>query len=170
MSGKITPRRWVLGGLVMLAFIAGTARFSAWPVYHPIPEGAAMVKLSFTHGGARGKRCRALTPEEIAALPPNMRRKEICERRRPPVYVELDIDGETVFAAELPPTGLAGDGPSRVYEKFILPAGEHRVTARLRDSDRKEGFDYTAERSVVLEPGQNFVIDFRPNAGGFIFS
>ncbi len=172
-SGKpasIEPRRIVAGGLVTLTVIALAALFSSWPTYRTIPEGTAMLRLAFSHGGVRGKHCRTLSPEEIAALAPNMRRKKICERRRPPVYVELDIDGRTVLARELPPTGLAGDGPSRVYEKFVLPAGEHRIAVRLRDTDRREGFDHVAERRVMLKPEQNFVIDFRPNAGGFIFS
>jgi hypothetical protein len=40
--------------------------------------------------------------------------------------------------------------------------------ARLRDSDRSEGFDY--ERTGVLElaPAQSLAIDFRAEMGGFV--
>jgi len=157
----------VLGTLVMAALVTGAAALSAWPGYRSVPADSAMLKLSFSHGGARN--CRERTEAELAKLPPNMRRTEICERERPPVHVVLEIDGSTAFEAELPPTGLAGDGPSRVYEKFVLPAGSHRLAVRLRDTARAEGFDHSAEREAELAPGQNFVIDFNPAAGGFIF-
>lgn len=160
--------RLAMGSTLTAAFIVGLAIFSAWPSYRPIPEGAAVLKLSFSHGGERT--CRQLTEAEQARLPPNMRRHEVCDRRRPPVDVELEIDGALTFAASLPPTGLSGDGPSRVYESFVLPAGSHRIAIRLRDTGRSEGFPYAAERQVILAPGQNLAIDFAPEAGGFIFN
>jgi len=160
-------RRLVLGFMVTTAVAAGTALVSAWPVYRTIPEGAAMLKLSISHGGERT--CRALTAEELSRLPPNMRRTEVCDRERQPVYLELDIDGETVFASLLPPSGLAGDGPSHAYERFVLAAGEHRVAVRLRDSMRAEGFDASAERTVTLAPAQNLAIDFDPENTVFVF-
>lgn len=161
-------RRLILGTLAMAALITGAAALSAWPAYRSLPEGAAMLKLSFSHGGARN--CRPMTEAELAKLPPNMRRKQICERRRAAVHVVLEIDGAPAFRAELPPSGLAGDGPSRVYEKFTLPAEPHQIAVRLRDSGRAEGFDHAAERRVELAPGQSFVIDFSPVAGGFVFN
>jgi hypothetical protein len=158
----------ILGTLVMAALITGAAALSAWPAYRAMPAGGAMLKLSFSHGGARN--CRQLTGAELAKLPPNMRRAEVCDRRRLPVHVVLDIDGATVYRAELAPSGIAGDGPSRVYQKFVLPAGSHEVALRLRDTARAEGFDHEAARRIELAPGQNFVIDFSPVAGGFVFN
>ena len=161
-------RHLVLGTALTVAVTAGIAVLSAWPSYHTIPEDTGVVKLAFTHGGARN--CRELTEEELAKLPPNMRRKEVCDRERQPVYVELEIDGERVFADSLPPTGLAGDGPSRVYERFVLPAGTHELALRLRDTGAAEGFTHRTERRVELAPGQNLAIDFAPEAGGFVFN
>jgi hypothetical protein len=43
------------------------------------------------------------------------------------------------------------------------------VTARLRDSARTEGFDYTRSTEVELKPRQNFVVDFHAATGGFSF-
>ncbi len=160
--------RLILGTIATTAVIAGVAALSAWPSHRTIPEGTGVLKLSFSHGGERS--CRERTAAELAKLPPNMRRTEICDRRRPPVYVELDLDGETVLRALLPPSGIAGDGPSRVYQRFVLPAGEHDVAIRLRDTTRAEGFDYAAERRISLAAEQSFAIDFRPAAGGFIFN
>ncbi|HUS54417.1 MAG TPA: hypothetical protein VMY41_10490 [Thermohalobaculum sp.] len=160
--------RLIFGTIATTAIIAGVALLSAWPSYRAIPEGVGVVKLSFSHGGARN--CRQLTPTELAKLPPNMRRKEVCDRRRLPVYVEMDLDGHAVYRASLPSSGIAGDGPSRVYQRFQLPAGEHDITIRLRDTARAEGFDYATERRVALAPEQSFAIDFNLVAGGFIFN
>ena len=63
-----------------------------------------------------------------------------------------------------------GDGPSRAYQRFVLPAGEYDVALRLRDTSRAEGFDYAAERRISLAAEQNLAIDFHPVAGGFIFN
>jgi hypothetical protein len=151
----------------MLAATLGAAWLSAAPSWRVFPEESALLRVSFSHGGARN--CRARTAAELAKLPPNMRGTEICERARAPLFLEIDIDGATLFAGTLPPGGLAGDGPSRVYERFVLPAGPHRIAVRLRDSLRTAGFDHEAEQRVDLAPGQSFVIDFRPEAGGFTF-
>ena len=160
-------RHLALGTLVTAAVIVGAAVLSAWPSWRTTPEGAAVVKLSFSHGGER--KCRPLTEAELEKLPPNMRRREVCDRRRPPVYVELEIDGREAFAASLPPTGLSGDGPSRVYERFEVAAGQHTIALRLRDTAEAEGFTHTARREVTLDPGESLAIDFEPEAGGFVF-
>ena len=55
-------------------------------------------------------------------------------------------------------------------EEFPLPAGEHDIAIRLRDTARPEGFDYAAERRIALLPEQSFAIDFNLVAGGFIFN
>ena len=143
--------------------------FATRPVYQQFPEGQAQIKLSFAHGAARKKDCRRLTPQEIAKLPPNQRRPNTCERARVAVHVQLDLDGSTIYDARLEPTGLAGDGPARAYEKFVVSPGAHVVTARLRDTRAKEGFNYETRRDVELVAGQNLAIDFKADAGGFIF-
>lgn len=152
---------------VMTALVAAVAQLADWPVYRQIPAQSAMVKLSFTHGSNRQAECRRRTPEELAKLPPNMRKPLECPRRRGSVYVELDVDGRTIYRASLPPSGLSGDGPSRVYRRFVVPAGPHTVAVRMRDTQRLEGFDHVKSGEVVLAAGDNFVVDFQ--AGGFVF-
>ena len=88
---------------------------------------------------------------------------------RVPVTVELEIDGERVYDAALPASGLAHDGPSSVYERFAVPAGAHVIRVRLRDTAREHGFDYERTADVRLAPRQSFVIDFRAELGGFRF-
>jgi hypothetical protein len=69
----------------------------------------------------------------------------------------------------LPPTGWSHDGVSRAYRKFLVPAGHHVIDARLTDSRRTDGFDYTSHLDTDLKPWQNLAIDFNAERGGFIF-
>ena len=160
-----------IGGqfLVIVALFAAVAAFSNHPIYRQIPPGSGIVMLSFVHGSDRRAECRRLTPEEIAKLPPNMRRVEDCPRRRRPIDVELEIDGHTIYRASLRPSGIAGDGPSRVYERFVLPAGRHDLAVRMRDTRRTEGFDHEKSGVVELAPDQLYVIDYRAASAEFIF-
>jgi hypothetical protein len=98
-----------------------------------------------------------------------MRRVQECPRGRRPIYVELDLGGRTIFSAELPPTGIAGDGPSKVYQRFVVPAGKHDVAVRMRDTPRTDGFDHERQATVMLAADHMFVIDFRAETGEFIF-
>lgn len=159
--------KWLGQGLVLALIMLAIGYLANRPAYTNFPEDQAMIRLSFSHGGGRPD-CRRRTPEELAALPPNMRAPMDCPRGRLPVTVELDLDGAPLYHALLPPGGLQGDGPSRVHRGFAVSPGTHTITARLRDSDRTEGFDYTKEVTLDLAPRQNLVIDFKTDAGGFI--
>ncbi len=153
---------------VTVVLFASAAWLSTYPAYRQIAAEDAVVKLSFSHSAERAASCHKRTPEELAKLPQNLRKPLDCPRGRAPVYTELDIDNRLVFAASLPPSGLSGDGPSRVYRRFTLPAGPHVIAARLRDTSRTEGFDHSIERKIELATGQSLAIDFRPELGGFI--
>jgi hypothetical protein len=154
--------------LVILALFAAVAVLSDWPVYRQTPPGTGVLMLSFVHGADRRAECRRLTSEEIAKLPPNMRRVQDCPRARRPLYVELTVGDRVDFRAALPPTGIAGDGPSRVYRRFVLPVGSYDIVVRMRDTARAAGFDYERVQRVALAADQMLVIDFRPEAGGFV--
>jgi hypothetical protein len=155
--------------LVITALFAGVATFADWPVYRQIPQGSGIVMLSFVHGSDRRAECRRLSPEEIARLAPNMRKVEDCPRQRRPIYVELDLDGRSIFRAQLPPSGIAGDGPSRVYQRFVLPAGSYEIAVRMRDTPRQEGFDHERTGHISLTADQMFVIDYRSATNEFVF-
>ncbi|MBI2993174.1 MAG: hypothetical protein HYY48_03245 [Gammaproteobacteria bacterium] len=155
--------------LFYIAFMAGVGYFSTRPAYTHQDPALALVKLSFSHAGERKEDCRRLSPEEIADLPPNMRRPTKCSRERVPLYVELLLDDRMLYRAELPPSGLSGDGASSVYRRFPVPPGTHRLTAKLRDTRREQGFDHERSETVTLSARQNFVIDFKADIGGFLF-
>lgn len=159
------PRHLIMGGALSLALVLATAALSAWPEWQSVPADNGLLRLSFAHSG--GRECRDRTKAELAALPPNMRAPQLCERRRAPVRIEMDIDDTPVYAADAWPSGLAGSGPSRVYEKFELPAGTRKVSLRLRDDPAAAGFAYSAEYDITLVPGQSIAIDFDAASGGF---
>ncbi len=154
--------------VVIVALFAGVAVLADWPRFRQTPVGTGLLMLSFVHGADRRADCRRLSPEEIAKLPPNMRRVQDCPRGRRPIYVELAVGDRVDYRESLPPTGIAGDGPSRIHRRFVLPAGDYDVTVRLRDTARTEGFDYERKQHVALANDQMLVIDFRPEAGGFV--
>jgi len=160
--------KWVGRLLVIGLIMAVVGLLVDTPAYTNFPADQAMIRLSFSHGGERD--CRERTPEELAALPPNMRARQLCERARLPVLVELDLDGSPLYRERIEPSGIHGDGPSRVYEGFAVSPGSYTIAARLRDSGRSDGFDYESEATLTLEPRQNLVIEFKSDAGGFVFN
>lgn len=157
--------RWagqvVLYGL--FALVIGV--FSRWPAYRPLPADQALIKVSFVHHGQRVAECRQLSAEELAKLPPNMRSPMKCERERSPVVVEVDFDGQPALRHTAAPSGLSRDGASSVYRRFAVPAGEHRIVVRLRDTKATAGFNHQREATVVLKPAQVLVIDFDGDKG-----
>ncbi|MCP4071530.1 MAG: hypothetical protein GY742_07285 [Hyphomicrobiales bacterium] len=143
--------------------------FSNQPVYRQFPDGMAQIKLGFAHGASRKVDCRKLTAKEIAKLPANQRRPNNCTRERIPLYIQLILDGKVIYDELLVATGLFNDGPGQVYKKITVPVGTHTITVRLRDTKRSSGFDYETTRQMVFEPNQNIAIDFKADAGGFLF-
>ena len=151
------------------AFAATLAYFSRLPAYDYAPSTLAVVKVSLSHATDRVEPCVQLTPQQIAELPPNMRRQVVCERARLPLILELDVDGAPMLRIEARPSGLWDDGPASVYERLQLEPGAHRLALRLRDSHRSEGWDYELEEQVSLEAGRYFTVTFRADNGGFRF-
>ncbi len=159
-----------LGQAAVLAIGAAiVAYFSIKPGYEAFPPDRALIKLSFNHVGKPKGECRRLTREELAVLPPNMRRPTICPRERVPLRVELEVDGTLLFADMIEATGLSKDLPAHIYQKLEIAPGPHRVVARLRDSARVEGFDFVREAEVILAPREILVIDFMADRDGFLF-
>jgi hypothetical protein len=159
----------IAGQALLYALFAATIGFfSSYPRYRHLPEDQALLKLSFSHPGQLKAECRKRTPEELAKLPPNMRSPMECSRERSPVRVELALDGSVIARRVVPPAGLSKDGPSTVYARFPLPAGEHRLTVKLNDSVREPDFNFTRDESVRLARGQIVVVDFNPEKGGIV--
>jgi len=156
-------------GLFYGLFVSVIGYFSVAPAYVHFPADQALIKVSFSHAGQPLEECRVRTAEELEKLPPNMRAPMICGRERSPVQFELEIDGKLIYQAELPPKGLSRDGASSMYQRFPVPAGQHHLRARLKDSIRVPDFNYSREADVNIVPGQVFVVDFNSRTGGFVF-
>jgi len=163
------PQYFIGQAILYALFAGGVGYLSTSPVYSPIEPDQAVIKLSFSHVGKRTGECRPMSPQEIAQLPPNMRHTLDCPRGRLPVLVELEMDGELLIRRSLQASGLSHDRASSIYQKVRVPPGHHRLTARLRDSARTEGFDYERSAEITLAPQQNFVVDFHAENGGFVF-
>jgi hypothetical protein len=161
--------RYLGQGAIYLVFVVCLGYFADRPALTRFPPDMALLKLSFSHGGQPKAPCRQLSREELARLAPNLRRPTKCERERVALLIELEVDGEVLYRASLEPTGLARDGRSRAYERFIVPPGRHELIARLRDSDRADGFDYEHREEVDLVAQQSLAIDFHSETGGFVF-
>ncbi|MCP5367877.1 MAG: hypothetical protein H6906_10225, partial [Hyphomicrobiales bacterium] len=159
---------WVVQGVGYALFMALLGLLSAWPPYAAQGPATAMIKLSLSHPGQHKEECRKLTREELAALPPNMRRKTKCSRERWPVTVQLDLDGKTVYSGTAAPRGLSEDGPSSFYEKFVVPAGEHRLVIRMRDGAPDGDFNHVKEQTLTLAPARSLVVGFHQASGGLV--
>jgi len=142
--------------------------FSTEPRFSAVAPDQALVRVSFIHATQRKQACRERSAEELAKLAPNMRAAQDCPRERSPLLVEIELDGKVVLQREVQPSGLRRDGNVAVYQRLALPAGRHRIVARLRD--RAEGaFNFAGEQTVELAGGGVLIIDFNAEKGGFVF-
>lgn len=148
--------------MALLAYFSTEPRFSA------VAPDEALLRVSFIHATQRKEACRERSAEELSKLAPNMRAALDCPRERSPLLVEIELDGKIVLRREVQPSGLRRDGNVAVYQRLALPAGRHRIVARLRD--RAEGdFNYRKDETVQLAPGRVLIIDFNAARGGFAF-
>ena len=142
--------------------------FSTEPRFSVVGPGQALMRVSFIHAAERKQACRQRGAEELAKLAPNMRAALDCPRERADVLVEVELDGALVLRREVRPAGFQRDGNAAVYQRLAVPAGRHRIVARLRD--RAEGdFNYVKEQAVELDAGHVLIIDFNAAQGGFLF-
>jgi len=144
------------------------AYFSTEPRFSAVAPDEALVRVSFIHATERKEACRERSAEELAKLAPNMRATLDCPRERSPLLVELELDGQVVLRREVQPSGLRRDGNAAVYQRLALPAGRHRIVARLRDR-AEGGFNYVREETLELAGGRVLIIDFNAARGGFAF-
>jgi hypothetical protein len=92
----------------------------------------------------------------------------VCPRERVPVSVRVELDGKTVVDVSVPPSGLSRDGSSTLYYRVNVPAGEHRLVAKLGDTP-VGGFNHVKDATVTLKPGAILLLDFDAKEGGWLF-
>lgn len=145
-------------GAAWLLFAAVVGTFAQWPAYSTITPGFGEIKLSMAHLTERLEPCERLTAEELAALPPNMRAPERCPRERAQAVVELLVNGDPLLQTTVRPVGLARGGRSYLQGRWDLPAGEHQLELRLRDTPREQGFDKVQRFSLTLAAGESVLL------------
>ena len=167
-SAPRTRHRWkalAAGALLATtsALIVGVA--SHVPLSVPgVPQGAALV-VSFKHAASIAETCRQRSDEELESLPYHMRRRDVCERRRPPVSLMLEANGVVLDRRTIHPTGLWGDGFSLALLRFELEAGEHTVRVRLTEGEADSPWRWEDQRTLRLEAGTRTVVLFEAETG-----
>ena len=160
--------KWLAQAVFFVLFALGIGYFSTAPAYQHIGKNEALVRLSISHAGQLLGDCRERSAEELSKLSRNMRAAQDCPRERSPVTIEVDLDDKPLYREVVPPSGLSRDGASTVYRRFTTPAGEYRLTVRVNDSAKVQGFNYQRSEVVQLKPAQVLVIDFNRQQGGVI--
>ncbi len=162
------PLQWFGQFLLYGLFALTIGVFTQWPPYHPIAADQAVIKISVARLGEPVGECRRLSEEELAKLPPNMRDPIQCPRERSPLSMSVDLDGTNTLERTVQPGGLSRDGAAAIYERLVVPAGEHDIHVRF-NSDIRPGAPVHELRSTVnLAPGQVLVVDFDPEKGGVV--
>lgn len=163
------PALWAAQATLYAVFAGVIALFSSWPNFRSLQPSEALITISIAHHGQRLQPCREQTLEELARLPPNMRVPSRCPRERAPLLVEVDIDGKPVLRQRAQASGLSHDGAAKLYRRIPVVVGRHRISIRLRDSNRSQGFDHVREELVELRPAEILVLDFDSEQREFTF-
>lgn len=159
--------KYLLQAVAFAAFAAFVGLLSVWPSYSMLAPQEAILSLSFSHAGQRIGECRRLTQEELDELPPNMRKPADCPRERHPIQVSLIVDGRTLYAETVLPSGLWQDGKSNVYERLKIQSGTHNLRVAMNDSGSTAKADYEKTLQLDISPAQNVLISFDGLNGEF---
>jgi hypothetical protein len=166
-----SPLRLAGFGILLTGVCLALTVFSAFP-WIASPPGLAVVRVAFRHvtafeEGPGGQ----LSREELEKLPKHMRplsgeRARTGARRDTLVRVML---GEQVLLARTyRPSGFRHDGPTFGYEEIAVPAGRHRIDARLADAGGEEGAPtgrWHVTRELDIRPGQAVLVELSEQTG-----
>ena len=162
------PIRYLLQAINYSVFMGLIWYFATAPSFQILAEDEALITIAFAHAGALREPCRKLSYEELAELPPNMRKPEECPRERSPVTIETLLDGELLYRESLQPAGLFDDGGVDIYYSKKIPAGEHHLTLKMNDSVNIKGFNHNLEQQVKIGPSQILLVNFDRRYGFMI--
>ena len=157
--------RYLLQALNYTVFMALIWYFSTSPSIRVLAEDQAVITLAFGHAGETREPCRKVSAEELAKLAPNMRKLEDCPRERSPIMIEMTLNGQPLYQETLQPPGVFKDGGVDVYFSGQIPAGKHVVEVKMEDNVRQDGFDYTFEQEIDIEPAKILLLGFNSDKG-----
>ena len=93
-----------------------------------------------------------------------MRKPISCPRERLPLWIEVQVGEKVLLQDSLPPTGLSGDGPSRIHRRFVVEPGRLRLIARLRDTTRAKAMITSWRRRSTSRRSKAWCSTFGPRA------
>lgn len=157
--------RYILQAFNYTLFMALIWYFSDMPAFRQLGEDQAVLTIAFSHAGEIREPCRTLSAEELAALPPNMRKPTDCPRERSPIIIEAHMDGELIHRQTEEAPGLFKDSGVDIYLMKKIPAGRHHLKIQMDDSVRTEGFERSFEQDITIDPAQILLVDFYPDIG-----
>lgn len=157
--------RFVLQAINYSVFMGIVWIFATSPSVKLIGDDEARITIAYAHAGKLREPCRRLTQAELNELPPNMRKPEDCPRERSPVTIQAELDDQPFYQATLQPPGLFDDGGVDVYYSTRVPAGRHKLSLKMNDSVRVEGFNHQLEQEVIIEPAHILLVSFSSKQG-----
>jgi hypothetical protein len=154
-------RRYLGQALLFALFFVPLAYLTHAPVHRHLDEDLAVLKIAIRHAGQVVGECTAIAVADRPDRAANMQRVEICPRERSPLQLELILDGDTLYRAEVPASGLHNDGVSSMYRRFSIPAGAHHLQLRMNDDAAVDGYTWQLEQDIQLQPAQVVVASFK---------
>jgi hypothetical protein len=161
--------RTAAGLMLALGVVLGIAALSRTP-YAATGDDAAMLRLSWRVRGERVQECRKLSDAEIEALPPHMRRSEVCEGRVLPYVLSVRVDDREIVHDTIHGAGAREDRPLYVFREIPLRPGSHSVSVDFvrerragrsererkhrEKGDRDEHGDYGDEHDALATPAR----------------
>lgn len=157
----------VVGALLSVGATAGLVALSGVTLVVDDSDGG-VVRLSWRAVGERIEECRVPSEQELAALPPHMRRKEICEGHLAPFALEVRLDGEPVVNREVRPAGAREDRPTYVFDEIPVAPGSYdlEVVFAVAEGDPASLAAPLRLRSRVEVAARGVVLVTRDDASG----
>jgi hypothetical protein len=98
-----------------------------------------VIRLAWRARGERVRRCRTLTPDELAKLPAHMRQEEVCERAVLPYRLRVTVDGASAIDELVHAGGAREDRPLFVFRELSLAPGAHHITVAFERASGRDG-------------------------------
>ncbi|MBI5874840.1 MAG: hypothetical protein HZB81_03175 [Deltaproteobacteria bacterium] len=131
----------------------------------------SMLKIAFKRSGKRVQECNEeeFIKQEAAkyaemqktrqGVPMDVGKKAGCSRERFPVFIEMYVDGEKILTKDYPPIGIRKDGPSFVYDRFLIKPGKHKVFVKIKDGGPDSPF-FTMDKEMEFIQGKIMLLRF----------
>lgn len=142
-----------LAGIVAAALALLVLRVGSLTLLRTAPDGAAMLRLSWSARPERIEQCRRLSDAELAALPQHMRLRWECEGRFARYLLSVSVDGRVLAADTVRGSGLRNDRPIHLFREYAVAPGERHMTVSLRRIDAEVRPDSAADATTTAGTG-----------------